>query len=85
MVSEAGYSLQESDLPEIPAKIAKFNATLGNQFKRASRVNPPYTEAEEADFYRRQNAGPLTVYRSIADRKAPTSPKKPRRSPPAAK
>jgi hypothetical protein len=34
---------------------------------------PPYTKEEEADFYRRWNSGPLTVYRGD-DRKAPTSP-----------
>jgi hypothetical protein len=72
MVSEAGYSLHESELPEIAAKIAKFNATLGDQFKRASRINPPYTKEEEADFYRRWNSGPLTVYRGD-DRKGQKS------------
>jgi hypothetical protein len=33
---------------------------------------PPYTKAEEADFYRRWNSGPLTVYRGD-DGKAPKS------------
>jgi hypothetical protein len=36
---------------------------------------PPYTEEEEFDFYRRMNAGPMTFYRSplgAADKQAPT-------------
>jgi hypothetical protein len=45
--------------------------------KNGTRVHgPPYTKDEEADFYRRWNTGPLTVYRGD-DRKAPTSPKQP--------
>ena len=31
---------------------------------------PPYTQAEEDEFYRRVGGGPVTLYRSIADRKA---------------
>jgi hypothetical protein len=48
---------------------------------------PPYTQAEEDDFYRRIGGGPVTVARPASDRKAPTSPSpqqpspaKPRRS-----
>jgi hypothetical protein len=42
--------------------------------KNGVRVHgPPYTKAEEDDFYRRWNSGPLTVYRSSDERKAPTS------------
>jgi hypothetical protein len=74
MVSEAGYSLHESELPEIAAKIARFNATLGNQFKRGTKIyGPPYSKAEEADFYRRQGGGPVTVYHSTDARKGQKS------------
>jgi hypothetical protein len=48
---------------------------------------PPYTKAEEAEFYRRNASGPVTVVRAADDRKGQTfqaqqrpSPAKPRRS-----
>ena len=56
--------------------------------KGGSRVyGPPYTKEEEADFYRRNAGGPITVARRADDRKEQKSPKpqqpspaKPRRS-----
>jgi hypothetical protein len=42
--------------------------------KSGSRIHgPPYTKAQEAEFYRRVGRGPITVARP-ADRKEPTSP-----------
>jgi hypothetical protein len=48
---------------------------------------PPYTKAEEDDFYRRNAGGPVTVTRRADDRKGqksqeprPPSPARPRRS-----
>jgi hypothetical protein len=48
---------------------------------------PPYTKAEQDEFYRRIGRGPVTVARPTGERKAPTSPSpqqpspaKPRRS-----
>ena len=39
--------------------------------KNGMRIHePPYTKAEEDEFYRRVGGGPVTVYRSSADRKA---------------
>ena len=39
--------------------------------KTGSRIyGPPYTEAEEDDFYRRVGGGPITVARPASDRKA---------------
>jgi hypothetical protein len=35
---------------------------------------PPYTKAEEDEFYRRVGGGPVTVARPASDRKAPKSP-----------
>ena len=44
-------------------------------FPSGTRLHePPYTEAEEAEFYRRNGRGPVTVARPASDRKAPTSP-----------
>jgi hypothetical protein len=34
---------------------------------------PPYTKAEEADFYRRNAGGPVTIVRSADDRKGSSS------------
>jgi hypothetical protein len=34
---------------------------------------PPYTKAEEADFYRRQGGGPVTLYHSTDARKGQKS------------
>jgi hypothetical protein len=56
--------------------------------KSGLRVHgPPYTKEEEADFYRRNANGPITVARRADAGKAQTSPKphqpspaKPRRS-----
>jgi hypothetical protein len=56
--------------------------------KGGTRVHgPPYTKAEEADFYRRNADGPVTVARRADARKGqksqaprPPSPAKPRRS-----
>jgi hypothetical protein len=43
---------------------------------------PPFTKAEQAEFYRRIGGGPITVARPASDRrKEPTSPK--RQQPPA--
>ena len=36
--------------------------------------SPPYTKAEEDEFYRRVGRGPITVARPAGDRKEPTSP-----------
>ena len=36
---------------------------------------PPYTKAEEDEFYRRVGSGPVTNARPAGDRKAPKSPK----------
>jgi hypothetical protein len=42
---------------------------------------PPYSKEEEADFYRRNANGPVTVARGADGRKGqPPSPAKPRRS-----
>jgi hypothetical protein len=42
--------------------------------KYGSRYHaPPYTKAEEAEFYSRDARGPVTVVRSAGDRKAPKS------------
>jgi hypothetical protein len=50
--------------------------------KTGSRIyGPPYTKAEEAEFYRRLGGGPVTVARPASDRKAPTSPKQQQPSP----
>jgi hypothetical protein len=39
--------------------------------KSGSRIHgPPYTKAEEEDFYRRTGGGPVTVARPASDRKA---------------
>jgi len=39
--------------------------------KTGSRIyGPPYTEAEEDEFYRRVGGGPITVARPASDRKA---------------
>jgi hypothetical protein len=39
--------------------------------KNGMRIHsPPYTEAEEAEFYRRIGGGPVTVARPPSDRKA---------------
>ena len=35
---------------------------------------PPHTQAEEDEFYRRVGRGPITVARPAGDRKEPTSP-----------
>ena len=35
---------------------------------------PPYTQTEEDEFYRRVGRGPITVARPAGDRKEPTSP-----------
>jgi hypothetical protein len=56
--------------------------------KGGSRVyGPPYTKEEEADFYRRNAGGPITVAHGADDRKGQKSrvqrqpsPAKPRRS-----
>lgn len=43
--------------------------------KHGNRIHgPPYTKAEEDEFYRRVGSGPVTVYRSTDARKAPTQP-----------
>jgi len=42
---------------------------------------PPYTQAEEYEFYRRIGRGPITVARPAGDRKEPTSPKQQQPSP----
>jgi hypothetical protein len=40
-------------------------------FKSGSRLHgPPYTKAEEAEFYSRTAGGPITVARPANDRKA---------------
>ena len=50
--------------------------------KHGNRIHsPPYTKAEEADFYRRIGRGPITVARPAGDRKEPTSPKQQQPSP----
>jgi hypothetical protein len=39
--------------------------------KTGSRIyGPPYTKAEEDEFYRRIGGGPITVARPASDRKA---------------
>jgi hypothetical protein len=38
---------------------------------------PPYTKAEEDEFYRRIGGGPVTVARPADDRKEQTPPKQP--------
>jgi hypothetical protein len=42
---------------------------------------PPYTKAEEDEFYRRIGGGPVTVARSAGDRTKQTSPKQQQPSP----
>jgi hypothetical protein len=42
---------------------------------------PPYTQAEEDEFYRRVGHGPVTVARPADERKEPTSPKQQQASP----
>ena len=42
---------------------------------------PPYTQAEEDEFYGRVERGPITVARPARDRKEPTSPKQQQLSP----
>ena len=43
--------------------------------KNGMRIHePPYTKAEEDEFYRRVGRGPITVARPAGDRKEPTSP-----------
>jgi hypothetical protein len=42
---------------------------------------PPYTKAEEREFYSRNARGPVTVVRSAGDRKAPKPPKRQQPSP----
>ena len=42
---------------------------------------PPYTQAEEDEFYRRVGRGPVTVARPSGDRKEPTSPNQQQPSP----
>jgi hypothetical protein len=44
---------------------------------------PPYTKAEEDEFYRRVGGGPVTVARPDGEHKAPKSPKQ--QQPPPAK
>jgi hypothetical protein len=56
--------------------------------KNGMRIHePPYTQAEEDEFYRRVGGGPVTVARPAGDRTKQTSPaprhpspEKPRRS-----
>jgi hypothetical protein len=46
--------------------------------KTGSRIyGPPYSEAEEDEFYRRVGGGPITVARPAGDRKEPTSQQQP--------
>jgi hypothetical protein len=42
---------------------------------------PPYTKAEEAEFYRRIGGGPVTVARPAGERTRQTSPKQQQPSP----
>jgi hypothetical protein len=42
--------------------------------KNGMRIHsPPYTQAEEDEFYRRVGGGPVTVAHPAGDRKEPTS------------
>jgi hypothetical protein len=46
--------------------------------KSGNRIHgPPYTKAEEEDFYRRTGGGPVTVARPASERREQTSPKQP--------
>ena len=42
---------------------------------------PPYTNSEEDEFYKRIGGGPTTVARGAGDRTKPTSPKQQQPSP----
>jgi hypothetical protein len=45
-------------------------------FPNGSRLHgPPYTKAEEDEFYKRIGGGPTTIARGTGDRTKPTSPK----------
>ena len=51
-------------------------------FPSGSRLHgPPYTKAEEDEFYKRIGGGPTTVARGAGDRTKPTSPKQQQPSP----
>ena len=43
--------------------VLKYIDKFGNRIH-----GPPYTEAEEAEFYRRVGGGPITVARPASDR-----------------
>jgi hypothetical protein len=44
--------------------------------KHGNRIHsPPYTKAEQDEFYRRVGGGPVTVARPASDRTKQTSPK----------
>jgi hypothetical protein len=50
--------------------------------KYGNRIHsPPYTKAEEDEFYRRTAGGPVTVARPATERRDQTSPKQ--QQPPA--
>jgi hypothetical protein len=50
--------------------------------KHGNRIHsPPYTKAEEAEFYRRVGRGPVTVVRPAGERTRQTSPKQQQPSP----
>jgi hypothetical protein len=50
--------------------------------KSGTRIHePPYTQAEEDEFYRRIGGGPITVARLAGDRTKPTSPRQRQPSP----
>ena len=56
--------------------VLKYISNTGNRI-----YGPPYTKAEEDEFYRRIGGGPVTVARPADDPKEPTSPKQQQPSP----
>ena len=61
-----------------PSTIGSFVSSgcirLTNEDSGTRLHGPPYTEAEQDDFYKRVGRGPVTVARPASDRKEPTSP-----------
>jgi hypothetical protein len=53
--------------PPLPTQIEQFDPDIIHRPLRSH--GPPYTKAEEAEFYRRNANGPVTVARGADDRK----------------
>ena|SRR5271166_4284915 len=75
MVSEVGYSLDETELPTIAAEIAKLNATLADQFKRGPELLECRHESAAQKVDAQREASPRALAASARMAWCPSSPR----------